>query len=773
MFSFQFLINHLYCICSPTISFFIANDGNEVREFVGSHEKEENSVKFHNTICSSNDYKVYVLRNEILCFESPQKPIKYFKPEIITVPCAKMLQSSNLIQKSLNYTQNNINIFVKNVSYTAFLLFLKAIENPDGLISQMKLVDLLDILKIITTLDIAKSFKRDFFLKNIIKNILFGLERHSNIFDFLNKFNEFSLNEIDRFLIKDLLIFFINIICFNNKAAERFMILSTNKCLNLKNQDHFSPYNWMKKVTQTKFYIKFIDRDIYNLYKMSHLPFFLGTWKFLLNIATFEYFYILFQNKRSIEQAIVLFQNTKLNCIRIYIIMKVNYVLIADFFTTIFSNSIQILKISANISAGNVKDIFEVCSNVQKLTIKCTIVTFEFLSLIIKVARINSTKAYKIRCIYYEFENTDLNSLLNMPINLLFYVDLLRIDTKEVFIVKNLIPFMSQYNLSLTETDIMISYNIFLFDCFKFKELTIVITDSISFVDLDKFTISSLMNFKTLKYLTIKNIKVTTELLMYILESNILVYLNISNFITQIDFKKILEMNTQNFKLRYMLLRNSISCFKKEILWYLSRFVHLVGLSLEDIEFRVTKSIMEYFFAYLHSLFKKTPKKISLKRLEIILQSNTEKEADILASLSHIYELSKLNELIYKVYRISNADFKIFSQMNALEAIIIQIYDSDGFCLRNTLSNCQLYASIYYIDLALKKIREDDIIMIKKFYKLTVLFISCEQIDYETIIKFKKNDFKSTKFVLKQPSREKRSKNINDYLDSEFIENFL
>ncbi|TBT97207.1 hypothetical protein CWI36_3065p0010, partial [Hamiltosporidium magnivora] len=74
------------------------------------------------------------------------------------------------------------------------------------------------------------------------------------------------------------------------------------------------------------------------------------------------------------------------------------------------------------------------------------------------------------------------------------------------------------------------------------------------------------------------------------------------------------------------------------------------------------------------------------------------------------------------------------------------------------------------IDVCLIRIK--DIEIFKKFKNLGYFSIYCDNFDNESIFYINKKDFKRTVLAIERPNRASRSKEINNYLDSEFTFKF-
>ncbi|TBU05469.1 hypothetical protein CWI37_0010p0040 [Hamiltosporidium tvaerminnensis] len=132
----------------------------------------------------------------------------------------------NLIHlKSLfDVEKNNIRVFIRDVSYSSFLLFL-------------------DILIIISILDIKKSKERNELIKELLRSLLYGINRVSFDFDLDNEYINFFNYNIKRSIMRDLLVFFLELVYFEEKTTRLYILIKKgnnvsfgkNLCLSYEN----------------------------------------------------------------------------------------------------------------------------------------------------------------------------------------------------------------------------------------------------------------------------------------------------------------------------------------------------------------------------------------------------------------------------------------------------------------------------------------------------------------------------------------------------------
>ncbi|TBU06333.1 hypothetical protein CWI38_2596p0020 [Hamiltosporidium tvaerminnensis] len=111
--------------------------------------------------------------------------------------------------------------------------------------------------------------------------------------------------------------------------------------------------------------------------------------------------------------------------------------------------------------------------------------------------------------------------------------------------------------------------------------------------------------------------------------------------------------------------------------------------------------------------------------------------------------------------------------MNKLEVVTIEfISQSNKIDLKRLFKNSFLLNTVTTLKIYFDEITHADIQILKSFKNLITLSISLNTIDYKTIQNIKRKDFRTTDFVLEKPIRNRRSQNVNAYLDSEFTMNF-
>ncbi|TBU20743.1 hypothetical protein CWI38_0027p0030 [Hamiltosporidium tvaerminnensis] len=151
----------------------------------------------------------------------------------------------NLIHlKSLfDVEKNNIRVFIRDFSHSSFLLFLKLIDNLDIIINQIKKQTFLDILIIISILDIKKSKERNELIKELLRSLLYGINRVSFDFDLDNEYINFFNYNIKRSIMRDLLVFFLELVYFEEKTTRLYILIKKgnnvsfgkNLCLSYEN----------------------------------------------------------------------------------------------------------------------------------------------------------------------------------------------------------------------------------------------------------------------------------------------------------------------------------------------------------------------------------------------------------------------------------------------------------------------------------------------------------------------------------------------------------
>ncbi|TBT99263.1 hypothetical protein CWI36_1986p0010 [Hamiltosporidium magnivora] len=163
-----------------------------------------------------------------------------------------MLLNSIHLKSLFDVEKNNIRVFIRDVSYSSFLLFLKLIDNLDIIINQIKKQTFLDILIIISILDIKKSKERNELIKELLRSLLYGINRVSFDFDLDNEYINFFNYNIKRSIMRDLLVFFLELVYFEEKTTRLYILIKKGNNVSFGKNLCLSYENFKKKFKKIK-----------------------------------------------------------------------------------------------------------------------------------------------------------------------------------------------------------------------------------------------------------------------------------------------------------------------------------------------------------------------------------------------------------------------------------------------------------------------------------------------------------------------------------------
>ncbi|KAK1351181.1 hypothetical protein CWI37_0079p0050 [Hamiltosporidium tvaerminnensis] len=771
-----FLLIYLSCYVQlTTVSFFVLNDENLINNLNAIDlALEIKEIENEPIGWSIEEDKITIFKNNILIYESCNNGTKYYNPFILTIPYINgMLLNSNFLKTSFDSKRTNINIFLKDISFSALLLFLKLIDNPDIIVNQMKTRDFLDILMIISILDTEKSKERNYFLKELLRNFMFTMQNGNQIFDLERYSESYHYKYIKKSILMDLLIFFIDFITFNDKSAERCIVLTGNKYLKFTSHEVFFVFcKGFRKCANFEIYLRLNDIGIYQLYKMINEKYLLNMWRFLLNITNIDLLYLIFLGIDTYIKATKLFSFVIFHTEKLYIHYHAHPMeLFCKRQLSLFSKNLKVLKLEFDFTLDELKIILNFCDNIHEIVLNTRVSNFEFLDLLITFLVKNPDKICKLYSHIYELDNTDISVLRNFPKNLIFYFLNLTNQSENIEIPLQYLPFLNKYRYSNYE-NLKLATNYILLECIRYKSIELDYKEYSSPFEIDSAILKSLGCLNTIKYFTLRNILVSDELLLFVLNSKTIECLVIQKFILKNNFKYYLRNNKINQKLLFLDLIESLYDIDQNILVYLIQFKCISCIKLINIYF--TKSYFQKFYQYLFRFVTKKDNRICLKFLKIFTNSNNRKIFDYLHFLSEIYDYSMLLKIMYHVYTITNLEYYFFSKMVNLEAISIEIrHLSDCINFNIIFINCNLFKTITTLAIYCSKINKEEMKFFKSFKNLMILCLSCEILDYEAISCMRKKDFKTAQFDIIKPIRADRSNEINNYLDSEFENNFL
>ncbi|KAK1348757.1 hypothetical protein LUQ84_001908 [Hamiltosporidium tvaerminnensis] len=765
------LLMRLLCaMSSATVSFLVINDENCIQNLFATDLTlemiftENKSVEWIN-----EEEKITIFKNNILRYEAPSKQPKYYNPNIHTLHhWNNMVFNSKLIKKHLDSKSTNIKIFLKDISYPALLLFLKLIDNSDSFISQINLQDFLDILLIITILDIEKTKERDYFLKDLLRNVMSEMLRQDFTLYFDNNLCRYHYSYIKKSLFMDIWIFFINFITFDDKSAQIFIVLSGNRNLCFKRTYMFSDsYNSIKKIKKNQLYLRFDDISIRKIYKIRNQKHYMNTWIFLLKIVDLDLLYLVFSTEEIYKKATVLFSSVTFNAEKLYIVTAKNSIkLFLNKQIPVISNKLKVLKLESSLTSEDFKKLFGFCGDITKLTLKLESLDFQGLKIIKKFCLMNLNKTCNIFCKIYELLNTDFKIIKNIPNNLKIYASKLQTRSVDIELstVSTFFPSIFSYkyiylkNLSL--------YNFFLLlECFKFKSVSFDFTKNSSPYKLEDSVYRYLRYIQTIKYMFLANIYIGDTLFEYVLDSNTIVSLELSNSVCSYNLKFLSTNHMTNEKLKIIAINTISSGIDSSFLIYLNNFKAIEIFILLNTEISFTTSLEENNH---YNFIVEEESKIHLKYLEVKTKPDSMESSNYLNFLSKIYNFSSLLSIIYCVFSISEIEYQYFLKMKQLESMRLKIRNRTECIDFGNVFNYESFNTIILLTIDVCLIRIKDIEIFKKFKNLGYFSIYCDNFDNGSIFYIKKKDFKRTVLVIERPNRASRSKEINNYLDSEF-----
>ncbi|KAK1350936.1 hypothetical protein LUQ84_000211 [Hamiltosporidium tvaerminnensis] len=190
---FILLATYILIVSLTTVTVYIINEKNFISNSVNNDHKKFIGEKIE---YSDENSQIKIGKNNIISYESELENKKYYKPNIITLPYVNNMLLNLIHLKSLfDVEKNNIRVFIRDVSYSSFLLFL-------------------DILIIISILDIKKSKERNELIKELLRSLLYGINRVSFDFDLDNEYINFFNYTVKRSIMRYLLVFFLKFVYF-------------------------------------------------------------------------------------------------------------------------------------------------------------------------------------------------------------------------------------------------------------------------------------------------------------------------------------------------------------------------------------------------------------------------------------------------------------------------------------------------------------------------------------------------------------------------------
>ncbi|TBU11170.1 hypothetical protein CWI38_1344p0010, partial [Hamiltosporidium tvaerminnensis] len=222
---FILLATHVLTSILTTVNFYIINEENRVNNYINSESTMDIMFKNEKIEYFDEINRITILKDNVLRQESKGGITKYYESNTVTLRYTDTNLLNSTLLKSLYISEKNIiRVFLKDVSTSNFLLFLKLIDNPDLLINQIDIKTFIDILTIITILDIKKSKQRNKIIKELLRNLVYGIN--------IKSFNlenicclDYTNNLVKRSILRDLLIYFLEFVYFNEKRTRLHIVI--------------------------------------------------------------------------------------------------------------------------------------------------------------------------------------------------------------------------------------------------------------------------------------------------------------------------------------------------------------------------------------------------------------------------------------------------------------------------------------------------------------------------------------------------------------------
>ncbi|TBT99698.1 hypothetical protein CWI39_1925p0010 [Hamiltosporidium magnivora] len=687
---FSFSICFYFSQYLTTVKFFVINEENRLFNFNISNLSSETDIPEYDYVDPSNqEDKITIFKNNILCCKSRNNESEYYIPSI----------------------------FLRDISYNSLLLFLKLMDNRENIANKIKIQDFLDILLIISILDIEKSKERNKFIKALLIHFIIEMPNLKQTFVFDKYYDSYHDKNIRRNILMDLWIFLLDIITFDDKVISGY-ILQTNKKLLI---DFERP---MIDLSINIIFLKYfpskiclrLDRScLKSLSKILRLKYLKHFWTFISNIIKFYKLKLSFSYEATDKKIIDLLLTINFRTKKLELSFEENPMkLLENKDLYICTKSLKTLKLTWVFTTEELKIFLEHCSNLQRLKICTDLLDYEQLSLLIDFSNKNPKVFSKIFCVTFDSVNIDPCLVKPIPENIVIYLENIQIESNFLEVPTIYKPLFIEY-----------------FYRYKYIKNSIFLTDAVSF-DISK----SKHMFSSIQYFFLQNIVISNELMSYVLESNSITQLIINKFVCAVNFKCDASKNTiYNQKVKYIYLEDSLSYISMDILIYLQRFKGVIGLKLIKVDIKSTEIDLNSLLDPL----QKEEDKIYLTNLEVKTYSNNVKDSNFLHFISVAYDLSKLNEISYHVYNITETDYFYFSKMNCLKDVFIRIRDKTNIVeFYKLFSNCNSIHNISDLNIEISKITKENIQFLFKIKNLQMLRISCDKINYETIKCFKK-----------------------------------
>ncbi|TBU01280.1 hypothetical protein CWI36_1387p0010 [Hamiltosporidium magnivora] len=531
----------------------------------------------------------------------------------------------------------------------------------------------------------------------------------------------------------------------------------------------------MKKIQKNKIYLRLNDYNIKKLSKLMVSYNLKNIWIFLFKIIRLDLVYFVFNLEESFRIIFKLLFGVKFYTEKFYfhsfknatiILLKIRYHL--------FLKNLNVLKFNFSFNLNELKQILSLYDNVNKITIKTYEIYFGTPKFLINYCRDNSYKSFKVISFSCNSLNPDINVYEYIPPNILFVAAFEDNGFEIKCISTGNMSFICKPYYWIPQGIFKSCYNIMFWECLNVRKIKFWYDDFFSPAKLDDSILKSLRYCKNLQSFCVRNIILSDDLLIYILESTTLLFVEITRFEWMFNDQLFLRTNISNSNLKVFSFGDSISFIESHFMIYLSKFRGLSGLKFYYTEFYLRKKYFENFNNKISMLFSKNlSNKISLKNLTIDGSSLYKYVKNSLYFLSEVYDFVNLQSISIRAFKFTEMEYGLFYKIFKLKVVRVNcIHHSERIDFKRLFNNKELFDTVNIIDISVNNITSDDIRILSCFRNLMSLSIYSLRIDYAAIRSIRRKYFKKTDFVIIEPIRKNRSSFINQYLDSEFIYGF-
>ncbi|KAK1349062.1 hypothetical protein LUQ84_001743 [Hamiltosporidium tvaerminnensis] len=230
-----------------------------------------------------------------------------------------MLLNSKLLKSLFDREKTTFRVFIKNISSSNFLLFLELVKKSNILTNQITIKAFLEILRIITILDIKKSKQRDLFIKELLRSLVYGLNTLSFGLYLNESYYNYLIHDTKRSLSRDLLVFFMELVYFKENRTKHYLVVKENKitCFKIEGSVFYQEKN--KMLQRNKICLRLNDFNAKKLSKLMTSYLLRNIWVFLLKITRIDFIYFAFALEETLKSIFEIFSGAKLPSEKFYI----------------------------------------------------------------------------------------------------------------------------------------------------------------------------------------------------------------------------------------------------------------------------------------------------------------------------------------------------------------------------------------------------------------------------------------------------------------------